>query len=104
MATPGPIGVRLAHLRDARTLTQEELAERAGVHVDTIRRLEQGAQAGARMATYEKLASALDIELGRLLGQRTMTHALAADGGIVALRNAVQAVGQLPGMPDTGGS
>lgn len=102
MATPSPIGARLARLRDVRELTQEQLAERAGVHVDTIRRLEQGVQASARMATYEKLASALDIELGRLLGQRTMTHTLASDGGIVALRNAIQDPGLLPGMPTAG--
>jgi transcriptional regulator with XRE-family HTH domain len=101
MATPSPIGARLARLRALRDLTQEQLAERAGVHVDTIRRLEQGVQAGARMATYEKLATALDVELGRLLGQPTMTHALAPDGGIVALRNAVQHL-DLPGLPRTG--
>lgn len=103
MATPSPIGTRLARLRHMRDLTQEQLAERAGIHVDTIRRLEQGTQAAARMATCEKIASALDIELGHLLGQRTMTHTLAPDGGIIALRNAVQnPTGLLPGMPSTG--
>jgi transcriptional regulator with XRE-family HTH domain len=102
MATPSPIGVRVARLRDSRDLTQEELAERAGIHVDTIRRLEQDPHAGARMTTYQRLADALDVELGYLLGQRTMTQSLASDGGIIALRNAVQAVGQLPGMPQAG--
>ncbi|WP_374227613.1 helix-turn-helix transcriptional regulator, partial [Streptomyces sp. AC627_RSS907] len=36
------MGDRLARLRIRRSLTQERLAERAGVSVDVIRKLEQG--------------------------------------------------------------
>ncbi|MEU1625259.1 helix-turn-helix transcriptional regulator [Streptomyces sp. NPDC020096] len=93
------IGERLAKLREYRNLTQEELAERAGVHVDTIRKLEQGVRENARMTTYGKLAAALDIELGRLLGQATMTQQLPESGGLIALRNAVQDMTGLPGVP-----
>jgi transcriptional regulator with XRE-family HTH domain len=96
------IGERLAWLREARELTQEQLAERAGVHVDTIRKLEQGRRDSARMATYQKLASGLDVELGRLLGQATMTHQLPEGGGLLALRNAVQDLAGLPGVPGNG--
>ncbi|ASQ94785.1 hypothetical protein CGL27_18455 [Streptomyces sp. 11-1-2] len=92
------VGKRLARLRDIRDLTQEQLADRAGVSVDTIRRLEQGTQRGARIATYQKLAGALDIELARLLGQPTMTQSLAPDGGVIALRAAIQAPSDLPGL------
>lgn len=98
----GSIGERLARLREFRDITQEQLAERAGVHVDTIRKLEQGVRKGARMTTYEKLATALDIELGRLLGQATMTRELPETGGILALRAAVQDLSGLPGVPGGG--
>jgi transcriptional regulator with XRE-family HTH domain len=97
-----PIGRRLARLRDVRDITQEQLAERAEVSVDTIRRLEQGAERGARMSTYQKLASALDIELARLLGQPTMTQSLAPDGGVLALRAAIQTPDGLPGLEEAG--
>lgn len=94
------IGARLAKLREYRDLTQEQLAERAGVHVDVIRKLEQGVRQSARLSTYQALASALDIELSRLLGQPSMTQQLPdAGGGLLALRNAIQDIGALPGVP-----
>lgn len=96
------VGKRLARLRDIRELTQEQLAERAGVSIDTIRRLEQGTQRGARITTYQKLAAALDIELAHLLGQPTMTQSLAPDGGVVALRAAIQTPSDLPGLEQYG--
>jgi transcriptional regulator with XRE-family HTH domain len=98
-----PIGDRIARLRSRRELTQEQLAERAEVSIDTVRRLEQD-RGGARMTTYEKIASALDVELGYLLGQPTMTHSLPEGGGIVALRNAVQDITTLPGLAGYGTS
>ncbi len=96
------VGKRIARLRDIRELTQEQLAERADVSIDTIRRLEQGTQRGARITTYQKLAAALDIELARLLGQPTMTNSLAPQGGLVALRAAIQTPGDLPGLEQYG--
>ena len=94
------IGARLAKLREYRDLTQEQLAERAGVHVDTIGKLEQGVRQTARLTTYQALASALDIELSRLLGQPSMIQQLPdAGGGLLALRDAIQDVASLPGVP-----
>ncbi len=43
----GGIGERLARLRRRRALTQEELAERAGVSVELVRKLEQGRRRGS---------------------------------------------------------
>ncbi|RKN40125.1 helix-turn-helix domain-containing protein [Streptomyces hoynatensis] len=97
------IGERIALLREFRDVTQEQLAERAGVSVDTIRKLEQGQRQTAYISTLRKLASALDVELERLLGQPTVTPELpAAEGGLVALRDAIQDVGDLPGVPVDG--
>ncbi|WP_432015512.1 helix-turn-helix domain-containing protein [Streptomyces cucumeris] len=93
------IGDRLGELRRFRDITQEELAERSGVHVDTIRKLEQNTRQSARLATLRSLARALDTELERLLGQPTVTSELPDDGGLLALRDAIQDISALPGVP-----
>ena len=51
--------VRLEEWRRRRLLTQGELAEKAGVGITTIVRIEAGQ--GARVTTLRKLAAALDI-------------------------------------------
>jgi transcriptional regulator with XRE-family HTH domain len=57
------IGRQLVALRHASGLTQEQLAERAQVSVDVIRRLEQGQRRTARFATLQAIAAALDTEV-----------------------------------------
>ncbi|MFJ1650121.1 helix-turn-helix transcriptional regulator [Streptomyces sp. NPDC088337] len=94
------IGDRIRSLREFRDLTQEQLADRAGVHVDTIRKLEQGVRQSARITTLRALARALDVQLERLVGQATVTQQLTDDdGGLLALRDAIQDIGALPGVP-----
>ncbi|MEU8266736.1 helix-turn-helix domain-containing protein [Sphaerisporangium sp. NPDC049002] len=61
------IGERLAVARRYRGLNQEVLAERAGVHVDTIRKLEQGQRHSARLSTINALANALGVDTSALL-------------------------------------
>ncbi|OIJ88296.1 helix-turn-helix domain-containing protein [Streptomyces colonosanans] len=93
------IGDRIRGLREFRDLTQEELADRAGVHVDTIRKLEQGVRQSARINTLRALARALDVQLERLVGQPTVMQQLTDDGGLLALRDAIQNIDSLPGVP-----
>lgn len=93
------IGDRIRSLREFRDLTQEELASRAGVSVDTIRMLEQNRRQSARVDTLRKLARALDVQLERLVGQATVTQQLADTGGLIALRDAIQDLDALPGVP-----
>lgn len=93
------IGDRIKSLREFRDLTQEELADRAAVHVDTIRKLEQGVRQSARINTLRALARALDVQLERLVGQPTVTQQLTDDGGLLELRDAIQDIGALPGVP-----
>jgi transcriptional regulator with XRE-family HTH domain len=67
------IGRQIATLRHVRGLTQEQLAERAQVSVDVVRRLEQGQRSTARFATLQALAAALDAEVSISFAHRTPT-------------------------------
>lgn len=71
------IGDNLAQLRRAMPMTQEALAEAAGVSVETVRKLEQNDRTSARMSTLNRLARALRVPTSRLLGNaaRTAAHA-----------------------------
>lgn len=54
------IGQRLARLRLARNATQADLAEKAGIAVRTLRRLEYGDP--STLDTFLRVATALDLE------------------------------------------
>ena len=54
------IGQRLARLRLARNVTQADLAEKAGIGVRTLRRLEAGDP--STLDTFLRVATALDLE------------------------------------------
>lgn len=58
----------MARLRRLADLTQEGLAERSGVSVDVIRKLEQHRKHSARLPTLHSLAKGLGVELTGLLG------------------------------------
>jgi transcriptional regulator with XRE-family HTH domain len=62
------IGEKLKEIRTRRFLTQEELAERAGVSPATIVRVERN-QAEPHISTMRKLARALDVDPTELLGE-----------------------------------
>lgn len=92
------IGDRIQALREFRDITQDELARRSGVSVDTIRKLEQGVRESARINTLRNLARALDVQLERLVGQTTVTQQLTGHGGLLPLRDAIQDPGSRPGV------
>ncbi|MGX1972132.1 helix-turn-helix domain-containing protein [Streptomyces kronopolitis] len=95
---PG-IGERIARLRARRKLTQEGLAERAGLSVDIVRKLEQGVRRTARLTTLNALARALDVEPSALVGQPA-TFEVRSEGeqpSVLALRQAVSPVSDLLG-------
>ncbi|AVH58370.1 MULTISPECIES: helix-turn-helix domain-containing protein [Streptomyces] len=62
------LGDRIAHLRRMARLTQEALAERSDLSVDTIKKLEQKRKHSARLPTLHALAKGLGVELTALLG------------------------------------
>ncbi len=57
---------RLRALRERKVLTQQELAEKAGITRATLSRLEAGAE-NPYPSTIRKLAAALDVEPQRLM-------------------------------------
>ncbi len=61
------LGTRLRELRVAKGLTQEELADRAGLHRVHVTQLEGGRYQSPRLDTLGRLAKALGVSLGRLL-------------------------------------
>ena len=59
---------RLRRLREAKLISQEELAKRSGVNVTTISRLESG-RTTARFSTIHKLAGALGVDPQELVAR-----------------------------------
>jgi transcriptional regulator with XRE-family HTH domain len=90
------IGERIQRRRKAALMTQDDLAAAAGVSTDLIRKLEQGRRHTASITSLHRIAAALDVDLGELLGRDSMPEA-APDAGVVALRQAVADVADLLG-------
>ncbi|PKV88875.1 helix-turn-helix domain-containing protein [Streptomyces sp. TLI_146] len=94
------LGDRLIELRMRRGMTQEQLAEKSQLSVDTVRKLEQNQRMTARMSTLNKFARALDVETSVLLGAPRVLE--PSDGGeppsLLALRQAVTPVSGFPGL------
>ncbi len=67
--TAGHLGDRIARLRRKRGMTQEELAEQAGISVDVVRKLEQHRKDSVRLETLRKLADGLHTDSASLLGE-----------------------------------
>ena len=67
MAVVVYIGEKLREVRTRRLLTQDELADRAGVSQSTIANIERD-NAEPQFRTIRKVAKALDIDPTELLG------------------------------------
>lgn len=59
-------GVHLRELRKKKGLTQEELADKAGMHFTYIGQIERGIR-NPSLINLQKIAKALDIDAGKLL-------------------------------------
>jgi transcriptional regulator with XRE-family HTH domain len=94
--TESTIGERIKRLRIGLLMTQDDLAAAAGVSTDLVRKLEQGRRHTASIGSLHRIAAALDVDLGELLGREHMPDA-APHAGVVALRQAVADVADLLG-------
>lgn len=67
--TPTQMGRRLKQLREARDFRRQELAERADISREYLRRLEAGRQdPDPTVGTLQRLAKALGVKITELLG------------------------------------
>ncbi|HEX6940762.1 MAG TPA: helix-turn-helix transcriptional regulator [Longimicrobiales bacterium] len=99
MPDASTIGRHLKRLRGERGLSQEALAERAGLSKDLVAKLEQGRRTSCRVTSLMRLAVALDVEVGDLTGKRERLGADRDGGSILALRDAILSPSLLPSMP-----
>jgi transcriptional regulator with XRE-family HTH domain len=63
---PGALGRNLRRAREQAGLTQEQVAERSGVHSTEVSRIERGKR-DPRVSTLERLAKAVEVSPGDLL-------------------------------------
>ena len=78
-----PIAKRLRALRDARGLTQQELAFQSGLSISIVAQLEQGGKLDPRVSTLTALAKALGVGIQDLTedkGKSTGEGRLPAKG------------------------
>jgi transcriptional regulator with XRE-family HTH domain len=87
------IGARIRELR-GKVLTQQEVADLAGVSVQLIRALEQGSRQTATIGNLARIATALDVELVDLFNKRSSMPG-HPDSGVVAIRRALTPVDDL---------
>ncbi|MGQ0841856.1 helix-turn-helix domain-containing protein [Actinokineospora sp.] len=90
------LGARIRQLR-GRLLSQRELADKAEVSVDLIRKLEQGRRHTASIASLHRIARALDVDVSDLLRKATPLPSGDPESGIVAMRRALTNVDALLG-------
>jgi transcriptional regulator with XRE-family HTH domain len=60
------LGTNLREARERLGLTQEQVAERSGVHATEVSRIEAGKR-DPQVSTVERLAKAVEVKPGRLL-------------------------------------
>lgn len=72
------LGQRFKTLREQRQLSQVELARMAKLTQPALSRIEVGGVKQPRLAVLERLAKALEVPVGYLLGETTEAQAKAA--------------------------
>ncbi|MGW5051401.1 helix-turn-helix domain-containing protein [Actinokineospora sp. NPDC004072] len=90
------LGARIRQLR-GKLLSQHDLASRAQVSVDLIRKLEQGRRHTASVPSLQRIARALDVSVADLLGKQAAVPSRAPHAGVVAIRQALTPVDDLVG-------
>ncbi|GAA1265722.1 hypothetical protein GCM10009677_17300 [Sphaerisporangium rubeum] len=92
------IGDRLKAARRDRGLTQEGLAEKAGLSKDLIAKLEQGRRNSCRITSLMRLSNALDIDLSELAGKRERLRGERDGGSVLAIRDAILSPSLMNGL------
>ena len=91
------LGQRLKTLREQRELSQVELARKAHLTQPALSRIEVGGVTQPRLAVLQRLAAALAIPVGYLLGETSEAQAKAAPPEPM-LGELIQSYERLPGQ------
>lgn len=91
------IGQRVKRLR-GKILTQQQLADTAGISLRTVRAVEQDQRAA--IPSLAKIARALDVDLGVVVGKPGSLPSTEQDAGLVAIREVLMPVDDLTGFAD----
>jgi transcriptional regulator with XRE-family HTH domain len=77
------LSARLKALRTARGLSQQQLADRAGLTKSNVTQLEQGRITDPRLSTLRALAGALEVRIDEVTGDAPMPQVekFPAEGG-----------------------
>lgn len=95
------IGERIRRLRHDVVMTQDDLAAAADVSTDLIRKLEQGRRQTASIASLSRIARALGVDLGVLLGPARPAGSARQDQRLIwAIRDALTSVDDVLGELD----
>lgn len=96
MSDDQSIGATIRRLR-GKTMTQQQLADRASVSVGLIRALEQGRRHTASLPSLHRIAAALGTDLPDLLGRPRSAAVGGTPAALVAIRDALTSVDDLLG-------
>lgn len=77
------IGVRIKARRKDVGMTQEELGKKIGVTKATINKYETGVVINMKRPTIEKIAKALDVDPGYLMGWNDNTTSAHTNNGVI---------------------
>ena len=88
------IGARIKRFR-GKAMTQRQLADRSGVSLSLIRKLEQDERDRAGIVALQDLAKALDVDIADLVGKRYGIPTEDEAAGVVAIRRALHSVDDL---------
>jgi len=91
------LAARLRRIRRERGLTQEQLAERAAVSLETIRKAEQGRR-HPRLPVLMRIATALDVPLSELVDNHPRLNGAGEGASVLALRDALLSPAAIPGL------
>lgn len=69
------IGSRISALRDEKGLSLSKLADVSGISKSILHRLENEEQANPELATLQKIARALEVTVGDILGREVVKNA-----------------------------
>lgn len=95
--TEPTIGERMRELRRP-AHTQVELAVAADVSVDVVRKLEQGRRQSASIGTLQRIARALGVDVGELLGRARLPSTAQGQARTGAIRDALTPIDDLTGV------